>query len=193
MTIWARATENVTSWMGGDELYDVLGLEPGASREQIERAYRFSLEMYGEDAVATYSLLEPAEIEGERARIQEAYEVLADPERRRAYDDGHGFAPPDPSVVTFASEAGAETVELPEVLTGAELRRLREARGVSLRQMASATKIGTRFLEYIEEDRLAFLPAPVYLRGFLQEYARMVNLDARRVAEAYMKRLPARR
>jgi flagellar biosynthesis protein FlhG len=177
----------------GGDLYDVLGLEPGASREQIERAYRFSLEMYGEDALATYSLLEPSELEGMRSRIREAYQVLIDPERRRAYDDGHGFAPPEPSAVPFQAvpEAGPEEVELPDVLTGPDLRRIREARGVSLRHMANVTKIGTRFLEYIEEDRFGFLPAPVYLRGFLQEYARMVSLNPRRVAEAYMKRLPS--
>jgi flagellar biosynthesis protein FlhG len=178
-----------------DDLYDVLGLEPGASREQVERAYRFSLEMYGEDALATYSLLEPAELEKMRTRIREAYQVLVDPEQRRSYDESHGFAPPESPVVPFPSPAeagGAEEVELPEILTGPDLKRIREARGVSLRHMANVTKIGTRFLEYIEEDRFGLLPAPVYLRGFLQEYARMVSLDPRRLAEAYMKRLPPR-
>ena len=63
---------------------------------------------------------------------------------------------------------------------------------MSLRQLAAATKIGTRFLEYIEEDRFELLPAPVYLRGFLQEYARTIGLDPKRVAEAYMKRQPSR-
>jgi flagellar biosynthesis protein FlhG len=177
-----------------NDLYDVLGLEPGASCEQIERAYRFSLEMYGEDALATYSLLDPAELEGMRARIRDAYRVLIDPEQRRTYDEGQGFGPPDDSsVVPFApaSEPGAPDVELPEVLTGADLKHIREVRGVSLRHMSNSTKIGTRFLEYIEEDRFAFLPAPVYLRGFLQEYARMVSLDPRKVVEAYMRHIPA--
>jgi cytoskeletal protein RodZ len=36
------------------------------------------------------------------------------------------------------------------------------------------------------------LPAPVYLRGFLQEYARLVGIDQRRVADAYMSRIPAK-
>jgi curved DNA-binding protein CbpA len=175
------------------DLYDVLGLEPGASREQVERAYRFSLEMYGQDALATYSLLEPAEIEAERSRIQEAYAVLGNPERRREYDEGHGFAPPETSAVPFPGLAGgeAEEVELPDRLSGPDLKKIREARGVSLRQVANVTKIGTRFLEYIEEDRFALLPAPVYLRGFLQEYARTVGLDPARVAQAYMTRMPA--
>jgi flagellar biosynthesis protein FlhG len=61
---------------------------------------------------------------------------------------------------------------------------------VDLRRIASITKIGTRFLEYIEEDRFALLPAPVYLRGFLQEYARAIGLEPGAVAKAYMRRMP---
>jgi curved DNA-binding protein CbpA len=178
--------------MAAGDLYDVLGLEPGASREQVERAYRFSLELYGEGSLATYSLVEPAEAEAERARIQDAYHTLRDPERRRAYDEGRGYAPPEAPAVTPPGPArgGEEGAELPSVLTGADLRRIREAQGVSLRYIANASKIGIRFLEYIEGDRFAFLPASVYLRGFLQEYARIVGLDPQGVAEAYMRRLP---
>ena len=177
--------------MDSDELYDVLGLEPGASPEQVASAYRFSVEMYAEDALAIYSLLEPGEVEAQRARIEEAWQVLGDPVRRRAYDEGHGFAPPGPPVAALPETPVADPaeVEIPEVLTGPELRRIREARGVSLRQIANVTKIGTRFLEYIEEDRIALLPAPVYVRGFLQEYARTIRVDPRRVVQAYMGRL----
>ena len=176
-------------------LYAVLGLEPRASAEQVERAYRFCLELYGEGAVATYSLIEPEEAEQQRTRVREAYEVLSDAARRSAYDAAQGFLPPDAPLIPFPSVgvtggAGAAEAELPAVLTGADLRRLREARGMSLRHIASVTKIGLRYLEYIEDDRFAFLPAPVYLRGFLQEYARLVGIDQRLAAEAYMSRIP---
>jgi flagellar biosynthesis protein FlhG len=174
-----------------DDLYAVLGLEPRASSEQVERAYRFCLELYGEGALATYSLLDPEEAEAQRTRVREAYEVLADEQRRQAYDSARGYLPPEQPVPPFLAPAPRALDEpaLPEVLTGAELRRIREARGVSLRHIASVTKIGLRFLEYIEEDRFALLPAPVYLRGFLYEYARLVGIDARRTADAYMSRL----
>ena len=79
---------------------------------------------------------------------------------------------------------------LPEPITGALLRRYREERGVSLRDIANQSKIGTRYLEYIEGDRLDMLPAAVYLRGFLQEYARALGLDPRRTANAYMAQFP---
>jgi curved DNA-binding protein CbpA len=177
------------------DLYAVLGLEPRASAEQVERAYRFCLELYGEGALATYSLLEPEEAEQQRTRVREAYEILSDAARRSAYDAGQGFLPPDAPVLAFPTAAagpGPAEAELPATLTGADLRRLREARGMSLRHIASVTKIGMRYLEYIEEDRFALLPAPVYLRGFLQEYARLVGSDQRRVAEAYMSRIPAK-
>jgi curved DNA-binding protein CbpA len=181
--------------------YRVLGLSPQASRDQVERAYRFCLEMYGEGALATYSLLDVEEIEATRARIREAYQVLADPARRREYDEGRGLASADSRLLPFPAEAprdgsgaGAETgaVALPDVVTGAFLKRVRESRGIALRDIAMQSKIGMRFLEYIEEDRLPYLPAPVYLRGFLQEYARAVGLDAPKVVASYMSRLSKR-
>jgi flagellar biosynthesis protein FlhG len=79
---------------------------------------------------------------------------------------------------------------LAEPVTGAALRGFREARGVSLGEIAAASKVGVRFLEYIEQDRHADLPAPVYLRGFVQEYARCVGLEPGSTAEAYLARVP---
>ncbi len=184
----ASATDVLPGESGN--LYAVLGLEPRASREQVERAYRFCLELYGEGCLATYTLLDPNEAEQQRLRVREAYEVLVDDERRRAYDEGQGFLPPDASVLPFpAPGADAPAADLPAVLTGADLRKIREARGVSLRHITTVTKIGMRFLEYVEEDRFDVLPAPVYLRGFLHQYARLVGIDPRQAADAYMSRL----
>ncbi len=176
--------------------YRVLGLPPQASREQIERAYRFCNEMYGPASLATYSLLEPSDVEATRARIDAAYAVLMDPARRRAYDETLGLRAP--GVVPYPpAESGGDApqllgpgpLELPELVTGPALKRLREMRGVSLRQIATESKVGVRYFQYIEEDRFSFLPAPVYLRGFLSEYARVVGLDGRRVVDSYIARI----
>jgi len=182
----------------GDDYYRVLGLEPRASRDQVERAYRFCLEMYGDGALATYSLLESDEIEATRERVREAYNVLGDPARRREYDESRGLVSPDAPLLPLAygadsaSPAAPAAVEIPDVLTGAALKKIRESRGISLREVATQSKIGVRFLEYIEEDRVPYLPAPVYLRGFLQEYARIVGLEPAKVVAAYMGRLGKR-
>jgi flagellar biosynthesis protein FlhG len=170
-----------------DDLYAALGLEPGAAPEQIERAYRFCQELYGEASLATYSLLEPHEAEAQRARVREAHEVLADPPRRRAYDLSRGYPAPS-AEAEVPPPAAAPPASLAEV-TGPGLRRHRESLGISLRHVAAVSKVGVRFLEYIEQERFEMLPPPVYLRGFLQEYARAVRLDPRTVAEAYLARM----
>ncbi len=177
-----------------EDHYRVLGLAPRASREQIERAYQFCRDMYGPGSLATYSLLEPQEVEASRARIDEAYHVLADAGQRRSYDEALGVGVgPDPAwYLPEPVDRGPEPIALPEVVTGAVLKRIRETRGISLRQIANASKVGVRYLEYIEQDRFAYLPAPVYLRGFLQEYARMVGLDPRRVTESYLSQMGRR-
>ncbi len=185
--------------------YDVLGISPRASRQQIDRAYRFLCELYGEGALATYSLLEAEETEATRSRVREAYQILVDPVRRRAYDVEHGYAGADDRLLPFEktqteTEAASPTSPeqahpraspevLPEPLTGADLRRVREEKGVSLEEIASMSKVGIRHLKYIEADRHASLPAAVYLRGFVQEYARAVGLDPKQTAKSYLAHL----
>jgi cytoskeleton protein RodZ len=53
---------------------------------------------------------------------------------------------------------------------GGHLRALREARGSSLEDMARSTRVGIRHLEALEEERLADLPSPVFVRGFIRAY-----------------------
>jgi hypothetical protein len=171
--------------------YDVLGLEPSASGEDVEEAYQRCAALYGEGALATYSLLDPDEIRAARALVDEAYRVLRDPERRREYDaNPKGPEPEEPEAMPEPPRP--EPRVLPEPVTGPDLRRVREERGVALKEIAFASKIGVRFLEYIEADRHAELPAVVYLRGFLQEYARAVGLDPQRTAGSYLSRLSKR-
>jgi len=53
---------------------------------------------------------------------------------------------------------------------GTYLRSLREARGGSLEDMARSTRVGIRHFEALEEERLADLPSPVFVRGFIRAY-----------------------
>jgi hypothetical protein len=171
--------------------YDVLGLEPAATGEEVEEAYQRCAALYGEGALATYSLLDPDEIRAARARVEEAYRVLRDPELRREYDASpRDPEPEEPEAVPEPPRT--EPRVLPEPVTGPDLRRVREEKGVALKDISFASKIGVRFLELIEADRHADLPAVVYLRGFLQEYARAVGLDPQRTAGSYLSRLSKR-
>ncbi|HEV7768723.1 MAG TPA: RodZ domain-containing protein [Thermoanaerobaculia bacterium] len=68
---------------------------------------------------------------------------------------------------------------------GEELRREREIRGISLKEIADATKISKRFLEALERNDHRTLPAPVFTRGFVREYARYVGLNAEEMVNRY--------
>jgi len=68
---------------------------------------------------------------------------------------------------------------------GEDLRREREIRGISLKEISDATKISKRFLEAIERNDHKTLPAPVFTRGFVREYARYVGLNAEDMVNRY--------
>ncbi len=68
---------------------------------------------------------------------------------------------------------------------GEELRREREIRGISLKEIADATKISKRFLDALERNDHKTLPAPVFTRGFVREYARYVGLNAEEMVNRY--------
>jgi cytoskeleton protein RodZ len=68
---------------------------------------------------------------------------------------------------------------------GEELRKEREIRGISLKEIADATKISKRFLEALERNDHRTLPAPVFTRGFVREYARYVGLNAEEMVNRY--------
>lgn len=69
---------------------------------------------------------------------------------------------------------------------GADFQREREARGVTLREIADSTKISSRFLEAIERGDTTILPAPVFTRGFIREFAQYLGLDVEAMVERYL-------
>jgi len=72
-----------------------------------------------------------------------------------------------------------------ELSFGEELRKEREIRGITLREIADATKISHRFLEAIERNDYKNLPAPVFTKGFIKEYAHYVGLSADSILDHY--------
>jgi transcriptional regulator with XRE-family HTH domain len=71
------------------------------------------------------------------------------------------------------------------VTLGSLLGEARKARGVTLEQAAAATRIRIRHLAALEEDRLAELPAPVYVRGYLRTYAGYLEVDADALVDVF--------
>lgn len=61
------------------------------------------------------------------------------------------------------------------------LRRTREEKGLLLEQVEQETRIRVQFLEALEEEDYDRLPAPVYVKGFLRNYAAYLGLDPQEV------------
>jgi len=63
------------------------------------------------------------------------------------------------------------------VSLGEELKREREFREISLREISDATKINLRMLEAIETNDFKMLPGGIFNRNFIRAYAEFIGLD----------------
>lgn len=74
---------------------------------------------------------------------------------------------------------------------GEELKRLREHKELSIREVADATHIGGRFLQAIEADNYSILPGGIFNRGFVRSYARYIGFDEEQALVLYNQQLEA--
>lgn len=184
--------------------YEVLETEPGVSDEEIRRAYRTLKEIYASGSVVVSGLYEPAELAALHQRIGSAHDTLFSPERRRSYDlslpeadlgralRAAARAPMRQAAKTADLRAdvlaGASPLAEDEEISGSVIRRVRELRGLDLADIANRTKISERHLRSIEEEKFDELPAPVYVRGYVTQFARALKIDSNRAAESFMRR-----
>lgn len=68
---------------------------------------------------------------------------------------------------------------------GQALKDQREARNISLEEIAAATKIVPRYLEALEADRLNAMPGGFFIKGIIRSYAQAVGLDPDEVLGRY--------
>lgn len=72
---------------------------------------------------------------------------------------------------------------------GEELRHRREQRGITLAEIAEATRIGTRFLKAIETDNFSILPGGIFTRSFIRAYARHVGMNEEEAIGLYLQQI----
>jgi flagellar biosynthesis protein FlhG len=197
-----------------DSHYELLEVPPTASFEDIRRANRRIRDIYGAESISISGLYDPASLEAVHRRLDRSYTTLMDAAKRKEYDlelfpDGVPMPVPPPTThadlpaprpATKADDPVTLAVRppMPEIspvteFTGALLRQIREAIGVELREIAERSKIGMAYLSALEGEVFAKLPATVYVRGFLAEYARALGLDGERVKQTYLARFRAAR
>ncbi len=180
--------------------YEILEVSPTATAKEIQRAYEHAKETFHADSMAIYSLFSEKEMKEIQDAIEAAYGVLMDEASRRSYDQTRsqaaGTQPPEkpPETQLASKEKGASlsftglsfNVEV-EHYRGRELKQLRERMGIELQTISKDTKISLKILESLEEEDFEKLPALVYLKGFLKNYAQSLGLDPQKVVEDYLQ------
>jgi transcriptional regulator with XRE-family HTH domain len=73
---------------------------------------------------------------------------------------------------------------------GSRLREARERKGVSLRQIANATKISVSALEALERNDISRLPGGIFSRAFVRSYAVEVGLEPEETIRDFMAQFP---
>ena len=68
---------------------------------------------------------------------------------------------------------------------GEELRRERQRRGVTIKDVEQVLHIRAAYLEALEEDNYKIIPGDVYVKGFIGNYADYLGLDRQRLVESY--------
>lgn len=70
---------------------------------------------------------------------------------------------------------------------GQELKRERELRGITLKEISDSTRISLKFLQALEEDHLDILPGNFFVRAILRSYAKSIGLDENQVLNRYQE------
>jgi transcriptional regulator with XRE-family HTH domain len=73
---------------------------------------------------------------------------------------------------------------------GSRLRDTREGKGITLRQIANATKISMRALEALERNDISRLPGGIFTRAFVRSYAIEVGLEPEETIRDFIAQFP---
>lgn len=103
-----------------------------------------------------------------------------------------GFARTKFSIYEVKPEFERE-ISAVEECDGKFLQRVRLYRGVTLEQLCDEIRVAKSTLVALEDNDIDALPVAVFTRGFVIQAARAMNLDERKITDAYMKFFKARK
>ncbi|WP_029148784.1 RodZ domain-containing protein [Methylophilus sp. 5] len=124
-------------------------------------------------------------MESQQAQASDEFTQTADAAEYTDAPEEYGAAmalesAPQPASATLAYGSGCGNV----------LKAAREAQGLSIHAVCSQLRLGIKQIQAIEQDDFDKLPQPSIVRGFIRNYARLLNIDVAPILEAYQRIVP---
>lgn len=190
--------------------YEILELPPNAPQHEVTTAYERARATYSGENPAIYTIFSEPEARELLTIIEEAYSVLGNKSLRTIYDQRLFAGQTGPNELSYQSlltasrslfpegkkDQGVPTYEVneefeKEIKTRVEwdgdfLRKVREYKNLSLSRMSEITKVNSYYLQAIESMEPGSLPAPVFVRGYVVQMAKLLGLNEKIVADSYM-------
>jgi len=185
-------------------LYEILGIRRTATPEQITKAYRKLAVKFHPDVAKG----DPDAATKKFREVQEAYDVLSDPDRRKLYDETGSTVPPgrkQDGVMASLLELQRQIFESAEHLLSeldvfAEMRkRIKNGMQISMQEKQKAEKQAHCFRlaasRMLPEADNPFREAALHMAQQAEERARMIDLEfgVHRAALAALERFSMRR
>jgi hypothetical protein len=177
------------------QYYEILGVSPSASMEEIEQAYIKACQIYSEanpEFANSFGAEEAVEL---RSWVEEAYNILVTKLKNQT-QFVQTLQTPQKTQFQFEKEEENSfdiDAELENQLLstnffdGLLLKKIRLKKNVSLNYIANKTCIGVHHLIAIEANDFDSLPAAVFVRSYVKQIAQILELKAKDVCESYMK------
>ena len=191
--------------------YDILELSSSAAQHEVTKAYDRARATYSGDNPAIYTIFSEHEARALLVLIEEAYSVLGNKNLRGIYDQrllsGH-FHNEDLSydaILTASKQMTPEPrqeekktaynkddsfekeISTRDLWDGDFIKKVRDYKNIPVSKMSSITKVNSYYVTAIEKMDPESLPAPVFIRGYVVQIAKVLGLDEKKVADSYMK------
>ena len=169
--------------------FEMLELDPDATLSEVRNAYFHLKKLYSTDSIVTLPVADEFLSDSRQEilqQIEEAYTRLV-----ALFENGYNEPESEERSLSIFDDDHKRDISDITSFSGQILRELREKRGIELHELALATKIRIQYFENIEREEFDSLPPPVYIRGYVVNYARYLSLDPKKVADDYMDRYKA--
>ncbi len=200
--------------------YEILEVGTNAAQHEVTTAYERAKLTYSGDNPAIYTIFSENEARELLTLIEEAFSVIGNKTLRGVYDQRLlGAKGPTKDIakdLTYEAILNASKAQFPEAKSltakptfkpnevfeheiketkdwnGELLKKVREYKNITLERMCERTKINIWYVKAIENMDSENLPAVVFVRGYIIQLCRELDLNEKIVTDSYMAKHKAK-